>query len=144
MPKRLSNWVPKQDREFLTCKGCGKDKPPHDFLTHGKTKSGYLAYHSRCRECYWVHTRSLPHFTILLDEKRSIVDRVKVKCSVCGYDRCKDALDFHHIDSSMKLFGIAEVMSSTVVTAKELQDEIAKCVVLCSNCHREHHAAARN
>jgi predicted restriction endonuclease len=28
------------------------------------------------------------------------------KCNVCGYNKCSDALEFHHIDSSKKKFGI--------------------------------------
>jgi len=29
------------------------------------------------------------------------------KCEVCGYDRCADALEFHHNDSIGKKFGIS-------------------------------------
>lgn len=140
MPKRLNNWVPKQDRAFLTCKGCGEDKPPSGFSTHGKTKSGYLAYHSRCKECYWGHAKTLPSY----EEKRLLVEQAKTSCSVCGYDRCKDAMDFHHTDRANKLFGIAAGVKSSTITRQELEDEISKCVILCSNCHRELHAAERS
>ncbi|MCK4793173.1 MAG: hypothetical protein KAV87_56100 [Desulfobacteraceae bacterium] len=30
------------------------------------------------------------------------------KCEMCGYDRCIDALEFHHRDLSKKEFGISE------------------------------------
>lgn len=30
------------------------------------------------------------------------------KCCICGYDKCKDALDFHHLDPTKKDFGIGE------------------------------------
>lgn len=29
------------------------------------------------------------------------------KCSICGYDRCKGALEFHHMDPNEKDFGIS-------------------------------------
>src|ERR1700693_435897 len=29
------------------------------------------------------------------------------QCQICGYQRCQEALDFHHRDSSQKDFGIA-------------------------------------
>jgi len=59
------------------------------------------------------------------------------KCSRCGYDKCGAALDFHHLDPSKKDFTIA----SRVSVAKEtLLIELAKCVILCRNCHSELHA----
>lgn len=30
------------------------------------------------------------------------------KCSICGYDKCLGALEFHHLDSEEKDFGISE------------------------------------
>lgn len=29
------------------------------------------------------------------------------KCSICGYDKCQQALEFHHIDKSTKKFGLS-------------------------------------
>lgn len=59
-------------------------------------------------------------------------------CQQCGYDRCIDALEFHHADSSRKDFSVSEkgyTRSWSVV-----RDELDKCVLLCANCHRELHA----
>lgn len=30
------------------------------------------------------------------------------KCEVCGYDRCMEALEFHHLSESDKNFGLSE------------------------------------
>lgn len=30
------------------------------------------------------------------------------KCEICGYDKCVDALDFHHLDPSEKEFRISD------------------------------------
>ena len=60
------------------------------------------------------------------------------KCIFCGYSRCQAALDFHHLDAKKKDFGISMdgITRSWAKTVKELD----KCVLVCSNCHREIHA----
>ena len=58
------------------------------------------------------------------------------KCGVCGYDKCPDALEFHHLDPTEKDFTPSGKSCSRQVFVEELR----KCVMLCSNCHREHHA----
>lgn len=57
------------------------------------------------------------------------------RCSLCGYDRCMRALEFHHLDASTKSFGIS-VEGSTRAWHRVVE-EIRKCVLLCANCHRE-------
>ena len=39
--------------------------------------------------------------------KRILVDYKGGKCEKCGYDKCIDALEFHHIDKNEKNFGIS-------------------------------------
>ena len=58
-------------------------------------------------------------------------------CSACGYSKCFAALDFHHRLPSEKTELITRILYEKV-TDKRLE-EIKKCVVLCSNCHREAH-----
>lgn len=57
------------------------------------------------------------------------------KCEICGYDRCSAALDFHHPDPMVKDFSI----SSRLTSFRAIQAEVVKCILLCSNCHREVH-----
>jgi hypothetical protein len=59
-------------------------------------------------------------------------------CTFCGYNRCLDALDFHHLDETKKKFGLSKdgITGSWEKTVKELD----KCIIVCSNCHREIHA----
>ena len=59
-------------------------------------------------------------------------------CEFCGYDRCVEALDFHHKDPSEKDFGIAE--KGRTRDFELIKKELDKCVMLCANCHREEHA----
>lgn len=60
------------------------------------------------------------------------------KCNICGYDRCPQALDFHHIDQSKKNFGIAAKGYTRSWT--KIRAELENCFLLCANCHREVHA----
>lgn len=57
-------------------------------------------------------------------------------CSRCGYDKCKDALEFHHIQD--KSFGISETGNPR--SWEKVRLEIEKCILVCSNCHREIHS----
>lgn len=66
------------------------------------------------------------------------IDYLGGKCIFCGYDRCSAALDFHHIDESLKKFGLSQdgLTRSWEKTERELQ----KCILVCANCHREIHS----
>lgn len=59
------------------------------------------------------------------------------KCGICGYNKCLKALEFHHLDPSKKDF----TLGSWRVVSKwsRLVEEVEKCVLICSNCHREVH-----
>lgn len=63
------------------------------------------------------------------------------KCSCCGYDKCKEALEFHHINPKEKDLIISDRHIS--FTWNEAKKELDKCIVVCSNCHREIHAGIR-
>lgn len=58
-------------------------------------------------------------------------------CNICGYNKCIDALDFHHIDPRTKKFSISNTGHHGI---DELKEEAEKCIILCANCHREIHA----
>ena len=60
------------------------------------------------------------------------------KCQVCGYSRCEAALDFHHLDENKKNFGLSQ--NGMTRSWDKTKEELEKCVLLCSNCHRELHA----
>jgi predicted HNH restriction endonuclease len=57
------------------------------------------------------------------------------KCSICGYEKCVNAFDFHHVNALEKDFTISSKMSSW----EKIERELKKCVLLCANCHREVH-----
>jgi hypothetical protein len=59
------------------------------------------------------------------------------KCCICGYDKCIDAFDLHHIDPNKKSFNIC---SYKIKNWDVIKEEAKKCVLLCATCHREFHA----
>ena len=63
------------------------------------------------------------------------------KCSLCGYNRCNAALEFHHLDPKQKGFGLSR--SGITRSWDSIRHELDKCVLICANCHREVEAGAR-
>jgi DNA-binding transcriptional ArsR family regulator len=61
-------------------------------------------------------------------------------CQRCGYDRVPAALQFHHMDPSQKAFELSQRGAAIALDAARA--EVAKCVLLCANCHAEVEAGA--
>ena len=62
-------------------------------------------------------------------------------CQVCGYNRCQEALELHHLDSSQKEFNISQYGHSR--SWERVKRELDKCVLVCANCHRELHVKSQ-
>lgn len=60
----------------------------------------------------------------------------KHPCEKCGEERLY-LIQFHHIDPSTKKFCIGSTSAERNV--ESLEEEVKKCVCLCSNCHDEFH-----
>ena len=48
------------------------------------------------------------------------------------------ALTWHHLDPALKLFNL-DIRSLSNRSDRAVQAEVAKCILLCSNCHAETH-----
>ena len=70
------------------------------------------------------------------DNKEQYIQYLGGKCCACGYKRCHSALEFHHLDPKEKDPDFASIRYWGLEKAKE---ELSKCILLCSNCHREEH-----
>ena len=67
----------------------------------------------------------------------SIVNCV-LECEICGYDKCAGSLDFHHKNPEEKKFHIGRGIGLRY-NKERILEEIKKCIIVCSNCHREIH-----
>ena len=56
-------------------------------------------------------------------------------CSVCGFAH-PAVIDFHHPPGTKK-YGVNDLVADRRFT--KAYEEIKKCIILCSNCHRIHH-----
>lgn len=99
--------------------------------THGRTEfllegRGYY----RCKRCraQRVNERRRKVKAILVAEAGGC-------CALCGYDRCVAALHFHHLDPATKGFHLS--MQGVGRSIRAARAEMAKCVLLCANCHAE-------
>lgn len=72
------------------------------------------------------------------DELVAIANEVKsAGCIYCGETNV-ECLDFHHRDGEIKSFTIGKALQRST-PLKTLLRDIAKCDIVCPNCHKEHH-----
>ncbi len=59
------------------------------------------------------------------------------RCMACGFDRWLSSLEFHHLDPTKKDPTFTSIKSWSW---RRVLREMWHCILLCSNCHRAHHA----
>jgi hypothetical protein len=125
---------------------CGKCKLEKDNSDFNKNKDRLSSYCKKCvREASKKHYKSNKE-DLLVKRKDYYVERRKwyeelketLKCEKCGENH-PATLDFHHIDSQIKDFGVAAGVTRLNLSKTKILEEISKCIVLCSNCHRKLH-----
>ena len=70
-------------------------------------------------------------------KKNKLVSRYKMLkgCKFCGYKKNPSALEFDHINPKTKIGEVSKMVHANF-SVKKLKEEIRKCRVLCSNCHK--------
>jgi hypothetical protein len=63
--------------------------------------------------------------------RQILTEKMGGKCVKCG---CTEALEFDHIDPTTKSFNISAGYHKPM---EVLEEELAKCQLLCVSCHRE-------
>lgn len=71
-----------------------------------------------------------------LKRKREIINEFGGKCCKCGYDKNMAALEFHHFGDKDFSIDLRKFSNTSLI---KLRKELEKCILLCSNCHREIH-----
>lgn len=64
-----------------------------------------------------------------------------LECSECGENH-PAVLDFHHSNPLEKEITVSDAIKSKW-SKQRIDEEVAKCIVLCSNCHRKLHWSER-
>lgn len=128
------------------CSKCGVEKSFSEF----RDGKGRGRKHTYCRVCHQEYDkqyyknkprskdqkrRACRNFYHLRKKWIAAIKR-QSGCLLCPEDdpRC---LDFHHRDPKSKKFSIA---NNVRAGKKAIISEMAKCDVLCSNCHRKQHS----
>ncbi len=75
--------------------------------------------------------------------RRRIVEAFGGECGICGYSRCQEALELHHLDPQVKELSFNRIIARACNWVKVVA-ELRKCVLLCSICHREYHFRHRH
>jgi len=109
--------------EKVILKECYK----HGLTEHILTSEGRY----KCKEC-----RKQAVIEKRERNKRKLVDYKGGKCEICGYNKCIDALEFHHLNPEEKKIGLTK---ECTISFNEMKAEADKCILVCANCHREIH-----
>lgn len=130
-----------------TCNTCQKEKNESEFHSKG---NGQIQ--TKCKLCqsdyskvYYqsyknkIKTNCKKNNKVLRIRNKNFVNNYKSErgCSNCN-EREPVALDFHHTENN-KEDSVARMARSSYSIVHILK-EIAKCIILCANCHRKHHA----
>jgi hypothetical protein len=90
----------------------------------------------------------MPSSNDRLEKNREYIrSRKRVPCADCGGNFPEICMDFHHLNEETKLDHIQKRGRNRSMTwtlckysKQKIDEEINKCVVLCSNCHRIRHS----
>lgn len=104
-----------------TCRECGQQESENFY----KTAKYY------CKSCWNKRTAQAGKNNV-----QKLKSHYGGKCCKCGYNKCVDALEFHHLDPSTKEFHLGEARGYSL---DKLMKEMDKCILVCRNCHAELH-----
>ena len=108
------------------CPRCDTNHLISEFYNRGKDKKA-AAYCKKCSNKITVER--------MIQFKLKCVEYKGGKCIECGYNKYYGSMEFHHLDPTLKEFSLSK-MRSSAFNAKIIK-ELDKCVLLCSNCHKE-------
>ena len=111
------------------CPRCKTKKLKIEFYNRRNGK-GNSVYCKRCSNDQTVERQK--------DLKQKCIDYKGGKCVCCGYNKCNNVLEFHHLDPVKKEFSISHAKLTSF--DENIKKELHKCALVCANCHREIHA----
>jgi hypothetical protein len=116
------------------CNKCKESKPLDQFDKDKTSKDGRYFYCKDCRKPwnkkYQARRRELIG-EIIKDAKHM------EPCVDCSIRYPYYVMQFHHRDPAVKKFNVSDFRRNSGWAMQKLHDEIAKCDILCANCHAE-------
>lgn len=109
------------------CSTCKLEKQDNEFYSKGKE----ARTSSMCKSCFNAYC-----ITRWKNRKILIVEQFGNCCHDCGQSYHPNVYDFHHLDPATKEMTWTKMR---LMSESKMQAELAKCVMLCSNCHRIRH-----
>ena len=122
--------------EYKLCTKCKQKQKKENFYKQTRAKDGYNTW---CKSCIGIGMRELARA-----RKKEAIQLLGGCCSSCGGTFHQAAYDFHHTNPKEKEGGIAKLLQSNTVKSKKVLQELSKCILLCSNCHRIIHSFEEN
>lgn len=127
------------DDGAYTCTTCHRELPADSFLMR-KARAGTMRIAHPCRECLAVRRRAKGpsevdrnHHRAFVISRRELMHALKAKpCRDCGRTFPPECMDFDHVRGT-KRHGVGRMKLQRM---DFLMKEIAKCDLVCSNCHR--------
>lgn len=123
------------------CPRCGKRLPLSDFgvRTNGKPQHWCRRCHSAYQRDYYQRYKD--YYIALQNERvkrnRNGIRKAKrVPRADCGKRYPHYVMDFDHRPGEKKSFNLAIAAGQTRLSWEKIAAEIAKCDVVCANCHR--------
>lgn len=115
------------DEKIRICRYCNKEQSIDCFPVSKTDKNGVVYRRQKCNLCYVAMKSNRRKNTAswLCDIKKTLC------CNICNNNDFR-VLEFHH-KTDNKEFNIADAIN---FSKEKILKEIAKCDVLCSNCHR--------
>jgi hypothetical protein len=99
-----------------------------------------------CRTCHCAYQRHYyeerkKYYAELqahrVKRNRAMIREAKnAPCADCGLSFPYYVMDFDHRPGEIKDFALANVTTQTRISGERIRAEIAKCDVVCANCHR--------
>jgi len=115
--------------DYRFCPCCETEKLKDEFYNRRNGK-GNSVYCKHCSNNQAVERQK--------KFKQQCIDYKGGKCVSCGYKKCNNVLEFHHLDPSKKEFSIAHAKLTSF--NEKVKRELDNCALVCANCHREIHA----
>lgn len=146
MGRPSKNFLDKEGNLFRPCSRCGEAKPIASFSPKGPGSPHHVA---ACKSCMSKLCRKGYYKNLVVNrekargylqrgiraEKARYINEIKANtpCSDCKKCFPPICMDFDHLPGSEKAFSIS---LSSGFSLEQVKAEIAKCEIVCANCHR--------